>query len=49
MMPVQTLRQHILENWATIREAYSRIGNSMNRNQYRRVEIPKPDGRCAST
>ena len=42
MMPVQTLRQHILENWETIK---SQILNGTYEPQpVRRVEIPKPDG-----
>lgn len=42
MMPVQTLRQHILENWETIK---SQISNGTYEPQpVRRVEIPKPDG-----
>ena len=42
MMPVQTLRQHILENWDTIK---SQILNGTYEPQpVRRVEIPKPDG-----
>jgi len=41
-MPVQTLRQHILENWETIK---SQILNGTYEPQpVRRVEIPKPDG-----
>ena len=42
MMPVQILRQHILENWETIK---SQILNGTYEPQpVRRVEIPKPDG-----
>lgn len=42
MMPVETLRQHILENWETIK---SQILNGTYEPQpVRRVEIPKPDG-----
>ena len=42
MMPVQTLRQHIFENWETIK---SQILNGTYEPQpVRRVEIPKPDG-----
>ena len=42
MMPVQTLRQHILENWNTLK---SKILNGTYEPQpVRRVEIPKPDG-----
>ncbi len=42
MMPVQTLRQHILENWESIK---SQILNGTYEPQpVRRVEIPKPDG-----
>ena len=42
MMPVETLRQHILENWDTIK---SQILNGTYEPQpVRRVEIPKPDG-----
>ena len=42
MMPVETLRQHILENWQTIK---SQILNGTYEPQpVRRVEIPKPDG-----
>jgi len=42
MMPVQTLRQHIIENWKNIK---SQILNGTYEPQpVRRVEIPKPDG-----
>ena len=42
MMPVQTLRQHILENWSSIKE---HILNGVYEPQpVRRIEIPKPDG-----
>lgn len=42
MMPVETLRQHILETWETIK---SQILNGTYEPQpVRRVEIPKPDG-----
>lgn len=42
MMPVQTLRQHILENWPSIKEAISK--GTYDPKPVRRVEIPKPDG-----
>ena len=42
MMPVQTLRQHILENWPSIREAIFK--GTYDPEPVRRVEIPKPDG-----
>lgn len=42
MMPVKTLRQHILENWETIK---SQILNGTYEPQpVRRIEILKPDG-----
>ncbi|MEK4700186.1 group II intron reverse transcriptase/maturase [Solibacillus sp. FSL R7-0668] len=42
MMPVETLRPHILENWEVIK---SQILNGTYEPQpVRRVEIPKPDG-----
>lgn len=42
LMPVQTLRQHILENWTTFQE---QIRNGTYEPQpVRRIEIPKPDG-----
>lgn len=42
MMPVQNLRQHILENWSSIKEAI--IQGTYEPMPVRRVEIPKPDG-----
>lgn len=42
MMPVQILRQHIIENWISIREAI--IEGTYEPMPVRRVEIPKPDG-----
>lgn len=42
MMPVQTLRQHILENWHTIKSQI--LNGSYEPQPVRRVEIPKPDG-----
>lgn len=42
MMPVQILRQHILENWSSIREAI--LKGTYEPMPVRRVEIPKPDG-----
>lgn len=42
MMPVQILRQHILENWSSIREAI--LKGTYEPMPIRRVEIPKPDG-----
>lgn len=42
MMPVQTLRKHILENWRTIKEQI--IEGTYLPQPVRRVEIPKPDG-----
>lgn len=42
MMPVQTLRKHILENWLTIKEEI--LKGTYEPEPVRRVEIPKPDG-----
>ena len=42
MMPVQNLRQHILENCSSIREAI--LKGTYEPMPVRRVEIPKPDG-----
>lgn len=42
MMPVQTLRKHILENWSTIKAQI--IVGTYQPQPVRRVEIPKPDG-----
>lgn len=42
MMPVQNLRQHIVENWQTIKEAIFK--GTYEPMPVRRVEIPKPDG-----
>ena len=42
MMPVQTLRKHILENWSTIKAQI--IEGTYQPQPVRRVEIPKPDG-----
>ena len=42
MMPVQTLRKHILENWSTIKTQI--IEGTYQPQPVRRVEIPKPDG-----
>ena len=42
MMPVQTLRQHILENWDTIKSKI--LDGTYEPQPVRRVEIPKPDG-----
>ncbi len=41
-MPVQILRQHLVENWPTIRETILR--GTYEPMPVRRVEIPKPDG-----
>jgi retron-type reverse transcriptase len=41
MMPVQTLRTHILENWHTIKRQI--IEGTYEPQAVRRVEIPKPD------
>lgn len=41
-MPVQILRQHLVENWSSIREAI--LGGTYEPMPVRRVEIPKPDG-----
>ncbi|CAM5200945.1 transposase [Lysinibacillus sphaericus] len=41
MMPVQTLRQHILENWASIKAQI--LAGTYEPQPVRRVEIPKPD------
>ncbi|WP_077212863.1 group II intron reverse transcriptase/maturase [Bacillus dakarensis] len=42
MMPVQNLRQHIVENWSSIKEAI--FEGTYEPMPVRRVEIPKPDG-----
>lgn len=42
MMPVQNLRQHLIENWASIREAIFK--GTYEPSPVQRVEIPKPDG-----
>lgn len=42
MMPVQNLRQHIAENWLSIKEAI--LKGTYEPMPVRRVEIPKPDG-----
>jgi len=42
MMPVQTLRQHILENWDSIKAQI--LAGTYEPQPVRRVEIPKPDG-----
>jgi RNA-directed DNA polymerase len=42
MMPVQNLRQHIVQNWSTIKEAI--LKGAYEPMPVRRVEIPKPDG-----
>ena len=42
MMPVQILRQHIIKNWTSIREAI--LEGAYEPKPVRRVEIPKPDG-----
>ena len=42
MMPVQTLRQHILENWSSIKEHI--LNGTYEPQPVRRIEIPKPDG-----
>ncbi|WP_186669115.1 group II intron reverse transcriptase/maturase [Sporosarcina sp. BP05] len=42
MMPVQTLRQHILENWSSIKEHI--LNGAYEPQPVRRIEIPKPDG-----
>ena len=42
MMPVQTLRQHILENWLSIKEHI--LNGAYEPQPVRRIEIPKPDG-----
>lgn len=42
MMPVQTLRQHILENWSSIKEHI--LDGTYEPHPVRRIEIPKPDG-----
>src|SRR5690606_20722263 len=41
-MPVQNLRQHIIENWSSIREDIFK--GTYEPKPVRRVEIPKPDG-----
>ncbi|MFJ7918099.1 MULTISPECIES: group II intron reverse transcriptase/maturase [unclassified Lysinibacillus] len=42
MMPVQTLRQHILENWESIKAQI--LKGTYEPQPVLRVEIPKPDG-----
>lgn len=42
MMPVQNLRQHMVENWQSIKEAI--LKGTYKPLPVRRVEIPKPDG-----
>jgi len=42
MMPVQTLRQHILENWSSIKGHI--LNGAYEPQPVRRIEIPKPDG-----
>jgi RNA-directed DNA polymerase len=42
MMPVQNLRQHIVENWSSMKEAI--LEGTYEPMPVRRVEIPKPDG-----
>ncbi|MGE8000285.1 group II intron reverse transcriptase/maturase [Lysinibacillus sp. NPDC093190] len=42
MMPVQTLRQHILENWESIKSQI--LTGTYEPQPVLRVEIPKPDG-----
>ena len=42
MMPVQNLRQHIVENWLSIKEEI--LKGTYEPMPVRRVEIPKPDG-----
>jgi len=42
MMPVQTLRQHILENWESIKAQI--LMGTYEPQPVLRVEIPKPDG-----
>src|SRR4051812_25308882 len=42
MMPVQILRQHLVENWLSIREAI--LKGTYEPMPVRRVEIPKPNG-----
>ncbi|WP_427110750.1 group II intron reverse transcriptase/maturase [Lysinibacillus xylanilyticus] len=42
MMPVQTLRQHILENWESIKAQI--LTGTYEPQPVLRVEIPKPDG-----
>jgi RNA-directed DNA polymerase len=41
-MPVQNLRQHLVENWTSVREAI--LKGAYEPMPVRRVEIPKPDG-----
>jgi RNA-directed DNA polymerase len=41
-MPVQNLRQHLVENWTSIRESI--LKGVYEPMPVRRVEIPKPDG-----
>ena len=42
MMPVQTLRQHILENWTSIKNHI--LEGTYEPQPVRRIEIPKSDG-----
>jgi group II intron reverse transcriptase/maturase len=42
MMPVQTIRQHIFENWESIKAQI--LTGTYEPQPVRRVEIPKPDG-----
>ena len=42
MMPVQNLRQHIVENWTSIKKEI--LQGTYEPMPVRRVEIPKPDG-----
>ena len=41
-MPVKFLRQHLVENWLSIKEAI--LKGTYQPQPVRRVEIPKPDG-----
>ena len=41
-MPVQNLRQHIVENWQSIKKQI--LEGTYEPQPVRRVEIPKPDG-----
>lgn len=42
MMPVKSLRQHIFENWPSIKESI--LKGTYEPHPVRRIEIPKPDG-----